>query len=132
MGQKKNYAEVRDTNTVPLAASEDGTVIVVNTLTAEEDPNITDDDVWGKRDEGAFARPGKGMVVAVSGMICPIFDDIVSPRHASWKAVTVVCKRSEYEGVRFVLECHHGANCIDKAKVLPGDRVALRSEYQGS
>lgn len=94
---------------------------------------LTQEDVWGKFKESQFdgdkytptRRVSKGMVVASSEEKCPVWHDKVP-----YKAVTVVCKKSQVSDVTYWLEFVHGGDSVTKYKELPRGKVAMRSEYQ--
>ena len=88
---------------------------------------LTKEDVWGEYDRETLKEITKGMVVAESGDICPIFGDKVSS-----KSVTVICNENQLygnKGVEYWLEYVHGSGCIQKTMEIGSDKVAIRSDY---
>jgi hypothetical protein len=101
----------------------------VKSPTVPEAKKLTMEDVFGEFDYKTLTRISKGMVIA-SGMPdhktrCPIFKDVLP-----YKSVTVVCKPSQVLEVKYWLEYVHGGGSVSKIKVLPDNRVAIRSDYQ--
>ena len=90
----------------------------------EEKMKLTKEDVWGKwnHEEGTMVSPG--MIVSRSEERCSIFKDKVP-----YKSVTVVCSTEQADEVEYWLEYVHGGGSISKRKELPGNRVAIRSNY---
>jgi len=86
---------------------------------------LTKEDVWGKYDEDTHECVSKGMIVARTDEICPIFGDKVP-----YKSVTVVCAEGQYDEVVEWLIYVHGGDCISQMKELGGGKVALRSDYK--
>lgn len=80
--------------------------------------------VFGTWGEGSHERLTNGMVVAMSEQLCPVFKDKVP-----YKSVTVICTREQEFDVSYWLEYVDGANSISKRKLLPDNKVALRSDY---
>lgn len=81
---------------------------------------LTKEDVWGDYEKGT-----KGMIVASSGDICPIFKDKVP-----YKSVTVVCTEPQLHEVKYWLAYVHGGGCIHTEIDMPDGRIAIRSDYQ--
>ncbi len=102
-----------------------GLKITVSDPTFPEARVLTYADVWGTTDETSMNRISKGMVVATSGEVCPVWGDTVP-----YKSVTVICAEAQITEVSYWLEYGHGANCIVKRKILSDRRCALRSDYK--
>ena len=83
-------------------------------------PTLTKEDVWGDYEKGT-----KGMIVARSGDICPVFHDKVP-----YKSVTVICDESQRSEVEYWLGYVHGVNCVSIIRKMPDEKLAIRSNYQ--
>ena len=81
---------------------------------------MTKQDVWGNPETG---KPG--MIRATSFEQCRYFKDIVP-----YKSITIVCNEFEIADAVYWAEYVLGANCIDKTKLLPDERIAIRCDYQ--
>jgi hypothetical protein len=103
-------------------------IILVSEPTFREPKRVTKQDVWGPdpifTKKGVIFPEGDGMIVAKSETICPIFKDKVP-----YKSVTVVCTREQEFDVCYWLEYVHGGNSIAKRKILPDNKVGIRSDY---
>jgi hypothetical protein len=105
---------------------------------------ITKDDVWGKWSDD-LKLIDRGMIVAKGyppsldkspaaaaelfdrikvGDTCPVWKDKLP-----YKSVTVICDKKDMNEVMYWLEYVHGGDCVEKTKDLPGDKVAIRSNY---
>ena len=91
--------------------------------TVPESDILTKESVWGTHDSN-YKLIDKGMVIARSKDICPIWNDKVP-----YKSVTVICPKLLVEDVRYWLEYVHGANSVSKIKNLADNKVAIRSNY---
>ena len=98
--------------------------MVINAPTGIKPEELTMDDVWGTHDEDTYEITSRGMIVAKTNDICPIFGDQVP-----YKSVTVVCSRVQEDAVRYWLEYVHGGKCVSKTRNLPNSKIALRSDY---
>lgn len=138
--------EIKTVTTIPVKSTE-GKPFTIEVLepTVPESKELTQEDVWGKFvsegtedmvEGGQTYKVSKGhfkggmMVARGTGrkdkpaVICPIFGDVVP-----YKSVTAVCAIAMETDVTYWLEYVHGGNSISQRKVLPGGRVALRSDY---
>jgi len=102
--------------------------MVVLNPTVPEASELTQKDVWGEWTEPKVGEPMRklsdGMIVARSDQKCPVWGDKVP-----YKSVTVICKAGQVQDTIYWLEYVHGGGSVRKMKALPGDRVALRSDY---
>jgi len=98
--------------------------IGVSLPTVPESTKITKEDVWGKFDERTHKKLSNGMIVARSEEQCPIFKDKIP-----YKSVTVVGPASIEMDIVYWLEWVHGANSVSRTKKLPGNKIAIRSNY---
>jgi len=85
---------------------------------------LTKNDVWGTYDTDTNKCISKGMIVAKTNEVCPIFGDIVP-----YKSVTVVCDKEQCGEVAYWLSYVHGGDCISQSKELEDGKVAYRSNY---
>jgi hypothetical protein len=104
---------------------------------------LTMDDVWGKFDDN-LNLISRGMVVAQGYIgdqyyekglehwknklklsnVCPVWGDEIP-----YKSVTVICNKEQEDEVRYWLCYVHGGGAVEKWKELPGNKVAIRSNY---
>ena len=100
--------------------NEDKITVYLNSPTVKEPKILKKEDVWGD-----FSKESRGMRVAVTGEKCPIFEDMVEFKSATF----VVPKELEEEAIYWI-EFVYGGNCITKRKVIDNSMVALRGDYQ--
>lgn len=98
---------------------------ILSSPNGEEPKTITEEDVWGRFDETRTKKIDRGMIVARSGEICPIFGDEVP-----YKSVTVVGPKNKQDEIIYWLEYVHGGGSVSEIVELDDLRVAIRSDYQ--
>lgn len=86
--------------------------------------SLKKEDVWGVYDVENNKVVSKGMIVSKQGEKCPVFNDVLP-----YKSVTMVCGINQLEEVTYWIEYVQGANCISDLKEMPGDNIAIRSNY---
>lgn len=99
--------------------------VIINSPNGEKPEKLTQEDVWGEYDINNGERISRGMIVARSGEICPVFNDKIP-----YKSVTVICPKNQYDEVAYWLEFVHGGDCVSMTKELDDLRIAIRSDYQ--
>ena len=55
---------------------------------------------------------------------CPIFKSFIP-----YKSFTIIVNTDLQDSAEYWCTYIHGANCIQKTKILPDNRVAIRSDY---
>lgn len=98
--------------------------IIINTPKVAPAKKLTEEDVWGDGMYNRETKLNRGMRVAVYDEICPIWNDIVP-----YKSATFVCPKRLEDEVIYWIEYVYGADCIVARKELDDLRVALRGTY---
>lgn len=99
--------------------------ITISNPTGEKPKKLTQEDVWGKKDEENSKHISGAMIIGKSKEKCPIWGDIIP-----YKSITVIFDASQEDAVIYWLEYVHGCDCVVDRKVLENNKLALRSDYQ--